>query len=89
MDGAEPVTQVACARRAGSSDKIEALDAGADDHVTKPFDIEELLARLRAVTRRHGPPETGTAHVPVGDHLVDIHEQADPQARTMSNPHLP
>jgi two-component system KDP operon response regulator KdpE len=38
--------------RAGSGDKIGALDAGADDYVTKPFDMEELLARLRAVLRR-------------------------------------
>ncbi len=38
--------------RAGSEDKIGALDAGADDYVTKPFDMEELLARLRAALRR-------------------------------------
>jgi len=38
--------------RAGSGDKIGALDAGADDYVTKPFDMEELLARLRAALRR-------------------------------------
>ena len=34
--------------RSGSSDKVEALDAGADDYVTKPFGMDELLARLRA-----------------------------------------
>lgn len=38
--------------RTGSGDKVEALDAGADDYVTKPFQIDELLARLRALSRR-------------------------------------
>jgi two-component system KDP operon response regulator KdpE len=38
--------------RAGATDKVEALDAGADDYVTKPFSIDELLARIRALTRR-------------------------------------
>ncbi len=38
--------------RTGSADKVEALDAGADDYVTKPFQIDELLARLRVHARR-------------------------------------
>lgn len=38
--------------RTGAADKVEALDAGADDYVTKPFSIDELLARIRALTRR-------------------------------------
>ncbi|RFA21143.1 response regulator [Subtercola boreus] len=38
--------------RTGEADKVEALDAGADDYVTKPFSIDELLARIRALTRR-------------------------------------
>ncbi|MHA7279276.1 response regulator [Arthrobacter sp. MDT2-2] len=38
--------------RHGSRDKVEALDAGADDYVTKPFGLDELLARLRAASRR-------------------------------------
>ena len=38
--------------RADSHDKVEALDAGADDYITKPFGVDELLARIRAVTRR-------------------------------------
>ncbi len=45
--------------RADSTDKVRALDAGADDYVTKPFDMGELLARLRALLRRGpgGPDE--------------------------------
>lgn len=38
--------------RTGAADKVDALDAGADDYVTKPFAIDELLARIRALTRR-------------------------------------
>ena len=38
--------------RAGEHDKVSALDAGADDYVTKPFGMDELLARLRAALRR-------------------------------------
>lgn len=38
--------------RHGSEDKVQALDAGADDYVTKPFGLDELLARLRAAVRR-------------------------------------
>lgn len=41
--------------RTGSADKVDALDAGADDYVTKPFQMDELLARLRAVSRRAQP----------------------------------
>ncbi len=40
--------------RADSTDKVQALDAGADDYVTKPFGMDELLARMRAVSRRAG-----------------------------------
>ena len=41
--------------------KVEALDAGADDYVTKPFGMDELLARVRAQLRRAAPPTTDSA----------------------------
>jgi two-component system KDP operon response regulator KdpE len=50
--------------------KVEALDAGADDYVTKPFSIQELLARVRAHLRR-APDRPGEGPVEVGDFLVD------------------
>jgi two-component system KDP operon response regulator KdpE len=43
---------VVLSARSGSADKVQALDLGADDYVTKPFGIDELLARLRATSRR-------------------------------------
>jgi two-component system, OmpR family, KDP operon response regulator KdpE len=57
--------------RADSTDKVEALDAGADDYITKPFGVEELLARMRAAVRR-----TGTAgdkpRIRLGELIVDL-----------------
>ena len=50
--------------------KVEALDAGADDYVTKPFSIQELLARVRAHLRR-APERSGDGPIQVGDFLVD------------------
>jgi two-component system KDP operon response regulator KdpE len=53
--------------------KIEALDAGADDYVTKPFSIQELLARVRAQLRRSIAPTSETQPViAIGDFLIDI-----------------
>ncbi|MEU4527341.1 response regulator [Micromonospora ureilytica] len=58
--------------RAGSEDKVAALDAGADDYVTKPFGVEELLARIRAVTRRLGGPSEAVPALRIGQHTVDL-----------------
>ncbi|GAB3598085.1 response regulator [Microbacterium tumbae] len=61
--------------RTGSADKVEALDAGADDYVTKPFQIDELLARLRALSRR-AQPASGESVVSFGDVIVDLSARA-------------
>jgi two-component system KDP operon response regulator KdpE len=57
--------------RADSTDKVEALDAGADDYVTKPFGVEELLARMRAVVRRTGSGED-MPQIRLGDLVIDL-----------------
>jgi two-component system KDP operon response regulator KdpE len=57
--------------RTESWDKVEALDAGADDYVTKPFAADELLARIRALTRRT-PAAAGDPVVTFGDVVVDL-----------------
>jgi two-component system KDP operon response regulator KdpE len=57
--------------RTDSADKVDALDAGADDYVTKPFAIDELLARIRALSRR-SPAEPEQPVVTFGDVTVDL-----------------
>jgi two-component system KDP operon response regulator KdpE len=57
--------------RAESTDKVEALDAGADDYVTKPFGMDELLARMRAAVRRAAPADDAP-QVRLGDLVVDL-----------------
>ncbi|KQY62480.1 MULTISPECIES: response regulator [unclassified Nocardioides] len=57
--------------RSDSVDKVDALDAGADDYVTKPFGMDELMARLRALLRRNAPTEEAPA-VTFGDVVVDL-----------------
>ncbi len=53
--------------------KVEALDAGADDYVTKPFSVNELLARVRAALRRtHIDEQSDTPVVDIGDFHIDI-----------------
>jgi len=58
--------------REGRADKIEALDAGADDYVTKPFDVEELLARMRAALRRTDDDLASEPELSYGDLQVDL-----------------
>ena len=57
--------------REGEADKVAALDAGADDYVTKPFGMDELLARLRAALRRAAPAEE-EAVVETASFTVDL-----------------
>jgi two-component system KDP operon response regulator KdpE len=66
-----PVPIIVLSGRVDSSDKVDALDAGADDYVTKPFHVDELLARIRAVTRRRSPTDAAP-EVRVGPYVVDL-----------------
>ena len=59
--GWSTVPIIVVSARSEDSDKVEALDAGADDYLTKPFSIDELLARLRAALRRRQLDDTGLA----------------------------
>mgnify|MGYP000914707077 CR=1 FL=1 len=58
--------------RVEEHDKVEALDAGADDYLIKPFGVAELLARVRAVSRRHAREPGGVAIVTFGEVSVDL-----------------
>lgn len=73
------VPVVVLSARHESVDKVEALDEGADDYVTKPFDVEELLARLRAAIRRSGS-EGAPLVVESGDVRLDVTERTATRA---------
>jgi two-component system, OmpR family, KDP operon response regulator KdpE len=81
-----PVPIVVLSGRAESRDKVDALDAGADDYVTKPFSVDELLARIRAVTRRKNTTEA-PAGARIGRYTIDLTARtahaADDQAQTV------
>jgi two-component system KDP operon response regulator KdpE len=74
--------------RVDSHDKVDALDAGADDYVTKPFSLDELLARIRAVTRRQTDTSpAGT--VRVGSYTIDLDKRTiEPPEQSGEAPHL-
>src|SRR5438105_478276 len=55
-------------------EKVRALDAGADDYVTKPFGTEELLARLRAVLRR-APDSAQSSRLEIGELTIDLEDR--------------
>ena len=74
MDGVEVIRKIrswsnmpiiVISARSDDADKIEALDAGADDYLTKPFSVDELLARLRVTIRRLNQTKTDNADSPV------------------------
>ena len=70
--------------RDAEADKVRALDAGADDYVTKPFGINEVLARLRAALRRHQPAperalvETSMFRLDLTEKVVTLHDGSHP-----------
>ena len=66
----KPVPIIMLTARIEESDKVQGLDAGADDYVTKPFSTHELLARIRAVLRRRAP-EIVNDQVQVGELVLD------------------
>ncbi|MDO9380388.1 MAG: response regulator [Nocardioidaceae bacterium] len=66
---------VVLSARHESDDKVEALDAGADDYVTKPFGMDELLARVRAAVRRAAPADAGRPPVVAGELTIDLDDR--------------
>jgi two-component system KDP operon response regulator KdpE len=72
LRGWSAVPVVVLSVRDAQSDKVAALDAGADDYVTKPFGMDELLARLRAVLRRTGASDPTPPVIKAGDLEIDL-----------------
>ena len=72
LRGWTTVPIIVLSARVDSADKVRALDAGADDYVTKPFGMDELLARLRAAVRRSAVVEGEDAVVETASFTVDL-----------------
>jgi two-component system KDP operon response regulator KdpE len=72
------VAIIVVSARGGERDKVTALNVGADDYMTKPFSIEELLARITATLRRTRPavaPESAPTVITIGDLVIDLAAQ--------------
>jgi two-component system KDP operon response regulator KdpE len=67
-----PVPIIVLSVRGEETTKVEALDAGADDYITKPFGMDELLARIRATLRRAPDEGSNSQILEVGDFRVDL-----------------
>jgi two-component system, OmpR family, KDP operon response regulator KdpE len=76
MDNHQRPAVIVISARGEESDKIRALDLGADDYLAKPFSADELLARIRAVLRRVRPPDQAPGIVVHGSVRVDLAAQA-------------
>lgn len=72
LQHAAPIPVIVISAREGTEEKVAALDLGADDYVTKPFDGDELLARLRSALRRSAAAETGEPVVRIGTVEIDL-----------------
>jgi two-component system, OmpR family, KDP operon response regulator KdpE len=72
LRGWSTVPIIVLSGRAEGGDKVAALDAGADDYVTKPFGVDELMARIRAVTRRAQPADAAAPVARIGRYTVDL-----------------
>ncbi|MDT7786121.1 MAG: two-component system, OmpR family, operon response regulator KdpE [Pseudonocardiales bacterium] len=72
LRGWSTIPIIVLSARTDSRAKVEALDAGADDYVTKPFGMDELLARLRAAVRRGAAREAGDPVVETSSFVVDL-----------------
>jgi two-component system, OmpR family, KDP operon response regulator KdpE len=73
-----PVGIIVVSARRGEHDKVSALNLGADDYITKPFGVEELLARISATLRRTRPGTAEPAEDPrieIGDVVIDLDAQ--------------
>ena len=76
MDNRQRPAVIVISARGEESDKIRALDLGADDYLAKPFSADELLARIRAVLRRVRPPDQAPGIVVHGSVRVDLAARA-------------